>query len=186
VIKQGDASVQLDLGALPLVTVQDLIDTFNTTTLSITASINSSGKGISIENTDPTKTLIIEDIRESKPAKFLGIAGSTDVMGSLMVLMNALRNNDTEGVSAVIEGLDKSIDDVLDNRAAAGAKIIRLETTEIRLTEYSLEFTKLLSEVEDADITKLVAELAQQENLYQAALQAAGKIIQPTLLDFLR
>ncbi len=185
-IKQGDTSTQLNLGALPLVTLQDLINAFNTTGLSINASINSIGKGISIENTDPTRTLIIEDVTESKPAKFLGISGSPDVMGNLMVLMNALRNDDAESISSVIEGLDRSIDETLNHRASAGAKLIRLQTTEIRLTEYSLEFTKLLSEVEDADIIRLVADLAQQENIYHAALQAAGKIIQPTLLDFLR
>ncbi len=185
-IKQGDVSTQLDLGSMTLVTIQDLINAFNTSGISINASINSTGKGISIENTDPTKTLIIEDVEESKPAKFLGINGSPDVMGNLMVLMDALRKNDADSISAVIGGIDLGLDETLNHRASAGAKTIRLQTTEVRLTEYSLEFTKLLSEVEDADITQLVADLAQQENIYQAALQAAGKIIQPTLLDFLR
>jgi flagellar hook-associated protein 3 FlgL len=107
-------------------------------------------------------------------------------MGNIMLLISALRNNDAELVSSIIGGIDTSIDETLNHRATAGAKMVRLETTSVRLTEYSLDFTRLLSEVEDADITRLVAELAQQENIYNSALQAAGKIIQPSLLDFLR
>jgi len=184
-ISQGDSTVTVDLGASTLVTVQDLIDTLNATGLSITAAINSTGKGISITNDDQTMTLVVKDIEESKPARMLGIAGSPDVMGNLLVLADALRENDREVVNSVIEGLDSSLDAILNNRASAGAKMIRLESTELRLTEYNLSFTKLLSDTEDADLTKLVADLAQQENTYTAALQAAAKIIQPSLLDFL-
>ena len=44
---------------------------------------------------------------------------------------------------------------------------------------------ELLSEVEDADLTELVTQLAMQETSYQSALIASSKIIQPSLLDFL-
>jgi flagellin-like hook-associated protein FlgL len=185
-ISQGDATATVDLGLASIVTVQDMIDALNSTGLSITAAINSTSKGISITNTDPEKTLIIKDIRESKPAEAMGIAGSPDVMGSLLVLIDALRENNSEVVGSVIGGLDRSLDEVLNYRGSAGAKTIRLETTDLRLTEYSLSFTRLLSETEDVDITRLIADLAQQEAVYQSALNAAAKIIQPSLLDFLR
>jgi len=184
-ISQGDTSVTVDLGSSSILTVQDVIDALNSTGLSITASINSISKGISVTNTDEARTLIIKDIEDSRPAESLGIAGSPDVMGSLLVLMDALRENDRHVVNSVIEGLDLSLDELLNYRASAGAKVIRLETTDLRLTEYSLNFTKLLSETEDVDITKLIADLAQQESVYQSALNAAAKIIQPSLLDFL-
>jgi len=75
---------------------------------------------------------------------------------------------------------------VLTQRASAGSKLMGLESTEVKHTDLSLNYTKLLSDTEDADITQLVADLATQETLYQAALQSAAKIIQPSLLDFLR
>lgn len=185
-ISQGDATAIIDLGSSTLTTVQDVLDAINASGLEITAAINSESKGISITNNDDTKTLIVKDLDESKAAHRLGVAGSPDVMGSLLVLIDALRENDAEVVRSVIEGIDTGRDGLLDQRAAAGARVIRLETTELRSTEYQLNFTKLLSETEDADITKLVADLAQQESLYTAALQAASKIIQPSLLDFIR
>ena len=62
----------------------------------------------------------------------------------------------------------------------------RLEKTEYRLRDLGLNYTRLLSEVEDADITHLITQLTTQENNYQASLMAAAQIIQPTLVDFLR
>ena len=75
---------------------------------------------------------------------------------------------------------------MLNERAAAGAKVIHMETTLNRLEEYEVYYTKLLSDVEDADLTKLITDLAMQENAYNAALNSAAKILQPSLLDFIR
>lgn len=46
--------------------------------------------------------------------------------------------------------------------------------------------TRMLSEVEDADLVSLVSELAREENLYRAALAAGSGITQQSLVDFLR
>ena len=60
-----------------------------------------------------------------------------------------------------------------------------MESTQSRLSDMSYTYKSLLSEVEDADLTQLVTDLAMQETSYQAALIASSKIVQPTLLDFL-
>ena len=82
--------------------------------------------------------------------------------------------------------LDDSLMHLLNHRSTVGAKTIQLETTERRLVDLELTFTELLSEVEDADLASLVTQLATYENNYKASLISAGKIIQPSLLDFLR
>ena len=43
-----------------------------------------------------------------------------------------------------------------------------------------------LSAVEDADFAKTVLDLNVQQASYQAALQSTAKVIQSSLLDFLR
>jgi len=185
-IAQGANSLNLDLGRTGVTTIGDLINLFNTCGLSIQASINESGKGIQIESTIIGQTLLIEDIIEADPAYKLGIVGSPDVLGNFIFLVDALRNNDQKSIAGVIGGLDSGLDHILNERASVGAKLVRLETTNSRLQDYNVEVTKLLSETEGADIIKLVADLAVQENLYTAALNSAAKIIQPTLLDFIR
>lgn len=185
-VAQGANSVTLDLGATGISTVGDLIDAFNNSGLSIQASINEDQKGIQIESTVVGQTLLIEDLNGGRTASNLGIAGSPDVLGNFIYLIDALRNNDQESIAYVIGSLDSAINHILNDRASIGAKMIRFETTESRLMDYNLEVTRLLGDTEDADMVKLVADLATQENVYTAALNSAAKIIQPSLLDFIR
>ena len=186
VIHQGDATRTLDLSDPGLVTVQDLLDRINNSGLDITASINGDGRGIQISNDDPTRSLIIEDVSDSRLTKEMGIYGSGDVIGTLMVLSNALHDNDREGVADLLDNLDFSISHLLNVRAKTGARAMRLEMTAARLRDSELGYTNLLSNVEDADISKLITDLATLENNYQASLMAAARIIQPSLLNFLK
>lgn len=186
VLTHGGRVVSLDLSDPTIVTVQDLLNTFNNSGLDITASLNSSGRGIQIVNNDNTRSFTIEESGVGRTAKNLGIYGSTDMMGTLFVLTNALRNDDQEGAGLLLGHLDASIQHLLDSRADIGSRGARLQTLSSRQDDQKLTATKRLSEIEDADIAELVSQLATHESSYQAALAAAAKIIQPTLMDFLK
>jgi flagellin-like hook-associated protein FlgL len=185
-IAQGNSEFILDTADPGLVTVQDLIDQINSSGLTITAAINASRTGIEITNDDETQTLIIRNGDEQLAATAMGIAGSTDVVGNMMLLSEALRVDDEELVREMVGSLDQALDIVLNQRASVGAKMIRMEVTLNRLQDHEVNYTSLLSDVEDADVTKLVTDLAMQENAYTGALSAAAKIIQPSLLNFIR
>ena len=116
----------------------------------------------------------------------LWVSRAADVLGSMMLLTKALREDDGETIQQMVGTLSDSLTTVLNERASTGAKGIHMETTLNRLQEYEVYYTKLLSDVEDADLTKLITDLAMQENAYSAALNSAAKIIQPSLLDFIR
>jgi flagellar hook-associated protein 3 FlgL len=49
-----------------------------------------------------------------------------------------------------------------------------------------LTVTSQLSDVEDVDLPKTIMEMQLQQTSYQAALAASAKVIQPSLIDFLR
>lgn len=185
-ISQGNASVIINTAASGMLTIQDLLDAINNSGLNVTASINADQTGVQITNNDPTMTLTVANTDNSRAAASLGIYGASDVLGSMLLLVDSLRNDDRSAVSDIIGTLDSALNSVLNERAATGAKSIRMETTLSRLEEYEVNYTKLLSDVEDADITKLITDLAMQENAYTAALSAAAKIVQPSLLNFLR
>ncbi len=184
-IWQGNASRTLNLSDPGIVTVQDLIDTFNNSGLDITASLNEAGTGIQIVNDDPYSSLTIKDPEGTEVSRLLGIYGSTDMMGSMMLLSDAMHSDDRPAIELLLQNLDESIQELLTSRASVGAKTIGLETTSARMSDLELKFTELLSDTEDADLTQLVTDLATYENNYQASLMATAKIIQPTLLDFL-
>jgi len=182
----GDRTRTIDLSDSAIVTVQDMLDVFNNSGLDITASINESGRGIQIVNNDTTKSLAILDGDDKHTSKALDIFGSSDMMGSLFVIADCLHNDDSSGVGELIENMDQAIDLMLNTRSEVGSRVIRLESTYSRLTNLELSVTKLLSEVEDADLTKVATDLATHETIYRAALIASSRLVQPTLLDFLK
>lgn len=182
---QGERSLVVDLEDPSIVTVQDLIDYINASGLDVTASLNTGGRGIQVLNNDPNRSLLIEEVDGGRAARTMGLYGASDILGSMIILGNALENDDQEGVSLLTETFDKAITAALDVRAEIGSKGLRLDMTDSRLVDLQLSFTRLLSEVEDADITEVVTALAAHEASYQAALMSASQIIQPSLMNFL-
>ncbi|MDQ2673411.1 MAG: hypothetical protein M3Y40_02025 [Chloroflexota bacterium] len=85
-----------------------------------------------------------------------------------------------------LERLDANLDQILEVRAANGARTNRLETALTRLDEVHESTVKQLSSVEDADIAETLISLNSQTAAYQAALRAGASIVQTSLMDFLR
>ncbi len=182
-ISQGIRSVDIDL--TNAVTLQDVLDLINGSGLDINATVNAAQTGIQIEPTIHTESLTIQEVNDGNTAHEWGIYGSPDILGSLIILEEVIRNGNADDTSNLIDNMYDSIDQLLNQRSMVGSKVIRLESASSRLTDLNLNYTSLLSDVEDADLTQLVADLATQENSYQAALIASSKIIQPSLLNFL-
>lgn len=85
-----------------------------------------------------------------------------------------------------LQELDRAIDTILRYRAEVGAKVNRIELGLNRMEELRIDTERLLSDVEDADIAETVMRLSVSEAAYRAALMAGARIVQPTLMDFLR
>ena len=71
-------------------------------------------------------------------------------------------------------------------RAEIGAKTNRLTMTEKRLTSERMNFKEVLSNNEDVDYAELIMHTKLAEKIYNASLSKGSRIIQPTLMDFLR
>lgn len=75
---------------------------------------------------------------------------------------------------------------VLSTRAGVGAKQNRIEMMENRLDIQFVNVTKQMSENEDADYAETITQMATTESIHQASLSVGAKIIQSTLVDFIR
>jgi flagellar hook-associated protein 3 FlgL len=75
---------------------------------------------------------------------------------------------------------------VLRLRADVGARINRLDLTENRMLNDVTNFTRLMSENENVDMTETIMNLKNEENVYRASLAGGARIIMPSLVDFLR
>lgn len=98
----------------------------------------------------------------------------------------ALAADDKDKIRAAIGDLKTSLDNVLRVRAEVGAKTNRLDLTENRLEDANLNFTGLMSANEDIDEAETIMLLKNEENVYRASLAGGARIIQPSLVDFLR
>ncbi|MEJ8544108.1 flagellar hook-associated protein FlgL [Brevibacillus borstelensis] len=77
-------------------------------------------------------------------------------------------------------------DNLLAERATLGARVNRIELIEERLNTQEVNVKELMSNNEDANIAEVITNLKTQEGVHRSALGAGARIIQPTLLDFLR
>jgi flagellar hook-associated protein 3 FlgL len=71
-------------------------------------------------------------------------------------------------------------------RSDTGARMNRADLTANRLSSDEMNFTKLMSDNEDADISEVIMNMTNEENVYKSSLGAGARIIQPSLIDFLR
>ncbi|MEE9281781.1 MAG: flagellar hook-associated protein FlgL [Myxococcota bacterium] len=90
------------------------------------------------------------------------------------------------GPAEVIDDLDTALDQILELRARIGASLNRLDATESRLQSLEIVQEAERSRLEDVDFISASTKLAQRENIYQASLAVTARVLQPSLLDFLR
>ncbi|MFJ7683292.1 flagellar hook-associated protein FlgL [Peribacillus butanolivorans] len=104
--------------------------------------------------------------------------------GSIDQTIDALENGGD--VSSTLEGIDETINAFLAMQAQVGARQNRIELMTDRLKQQEVFATEILSKNEDVDIEKAIMDLTTQESIHSAALSVGARIIQPSLLDFLR
>lgn len=98
----------------------------------------------------------------------------------------ALNNKDLVEIQAFLSRVDGHLNRVLSVRADIGAKVNRMELVMNRITSNQVSFAGMLSDVEDVDMAETIMNLKNAENVYRSSLSTGGRIIQPTLMDFLR
>ncbi|SES30238.1 flagellar hook-associated protein FlgL [Salipaludibacillus aurantiacus] len=113
---------------------------------------------------------------------------SQDLFNDIQALEDMLEDPNTTAadLSGMLNTIDTHINNSVDERAELGARVNRIEMIDDRIQEQEVIAKRILSDNEDADIEKVITGLMMQENVHRAALSSSGRIIQPTLMDFLR
>ncbi len=101
-------------------------------------------------------------------------------------LQTALESGDHDAVRATLSGLDGALDQLLGALAELGARANRVEVIQARMGDFEVQLRELLSVREDVDIAEVVVRLQTEENVYRAALAVGARLLQPSLVDFLR
>ena len=108
--------------------------------------------------------------------------------GVLDQIIDDLQNGNVpdEDISNHIAVIDEEIDRFLSERASIGARQNRVDLMEERLGMQEVISKRILSDNEDIDIEKAIMDLTIQESILRASLSVGSRMIQPTLVDFLR
>lgn len=97
---------------------------------------------------------------------------------------------DSDAVKKLVNGDLEKLTDVMNNvlkiRSEVGAKQNRMDSAKTKNTDANFNMTEILSKTEDIDVTEKTMEFATLQNVYLASLSLSAKIIQPTLMDYLR
>lgn len=101
-------------------------------------------------------------------------------------LSAALRADDSDEINAALGDVDDALQELLLWRAEVGARMNRMELARERLSENRENVTSLLSDKQDIDVAETIMKLKLEENVYRSALAVGARILQPTLMDYLR
>ena len=135
----------------------------------MTASWDADGR-LKLETTDPERyTFTYTDT-----SNFLEMSGITNDAMQIQAINQAVADSDT-----VMDNLSTQVSDF-------GARANRIMVQQQIYSKLELSTTANLSEKEDTDITQAILELKSKETAYQAALAAAAKTMQLSLVDFLK
>lgn len=118
--------------------------------------------------------------------------GTTSVFDTLLGAAQDLRDGATVGVDVARARLQERYSELIDQQSNTlvglgrlGARARRLNETQERLDELSIQYQDQLSRNEDADLTEVALDLTRTEQTLQVALASGARLLQQTLLNFL-
>ncbi|MEU0555181.1 flagellar hook-associated protein FlgL [Dactylosporangium sp. NPDC006015] len=112
-------------------------------------------------------------------------AGNGNVFKLLGSIADHLRSNPS-GLQSDLAEVDTAQKRIQAGLSGVGSRYNQVSEMQQTAQNRVIDLKAQLSDVEDIDLPKTITELALQQTAYQAALAATAKVIQPSLVDFLR
>ncbi len=109
-----------------------------------------------------------------------------NIFETLIDLSKDLRDANIGGINDAIKDLNTELDNNLSYRAVYGAKYRRMEMAIAQAKASENNVTELLSNLEDINLAEINMLLSMQSYIYQASLMTGAKVLQPSLVDFMR
>ena len=114
----------------------------------------------------------------------------SDIFQQLSSLQQALQAPHspaaTAQITAVVNPLNSASDQLERIRAEGAEQFQRLETYENQYARLDLRIEEMRSKLEDADITQAIVELQSLQTAYETTLATAARILQPSIMQFLK
>jgi flagellar hook-associated protein 3 FlgL len=203
---QQDSSIRIDGTEIQLQagdTVHAVIAKINDADIAVKAKLDPVKNSLVLQTTNPHQ-LWLEDVGEATVLQDLGVLSGNGnapphniasearlTGGSTFDMLIHLRDQLYEGDvldigGSGLQGIDTALNNIINSMAELGARDERLEMVNKRMTAEIPKIIQQDSRAVDLDMAEAIMDLKMLEYTHKAALQTAGRILQPTLLDFLR
>lgn len=170
---------------------QGVVDSYNTQWLgrpvfggTVQGSVAIDASGTYIGNDAPITSRVAREVSIR-----IDISGTASAADRLPQLLSDLAANISAGAidaSGYQDQLDAVTQTILTAHGDVGARASQVASTKSRVDTEQLDLKTRISNNEDVDLPKAILELQASSVAYQASLGAAGKILQTSLLDYLR
>ncbi|MCF7927989.1 MAG: flagellar hook-associated protein 3 [Spirochaetales bacterium] len=204
-IVQEDSSIIIDDTKIDLKAgdnITAIMNRINSSDAAVKANLDPVKNSLVLKTTTPHQ-LWVEDGEGGTVMRDLGVVDPDGTMpenldssvrkfgGSLFDMVINLRDNLLEGNheqvgGSALKGIDKAMNNLLSQVAELGGREQRINMSYQRLQSEIPEITGQYSRETDPDMASAITDLKMLEHTHKAALGTAGRILQPTLLDFLR
>lgn len=131
-------------------------------------------------------TRLAQNVPGDRVFQGVGVMGGVNLFDILNQANTALRSNDRPQISALLTRLDQAREQISNERVNVGGRVNLLEAVKDRQNEIQSNLEMMKSGIEDIDLAEAMTQLNKQQNVYEATLSASSKIVQSSLLDFLR
>ncbi|RKX83749.1 MAG: flagellar hook-associated protein 3 [Spirochaetes bacterium] len=182
--------------------IHTVIARINSSGSAVKAALDPVQNSIVLESTTPHQ-IWLEDSGNSRILKDLGLIsengnppyniakdaemGGGSLFDMVINLRDQLYAGNTINIGgSSLKGLTLGQDNLVSSIASLGSHDERLQTVKDRLNSEIPQTIAMNSKEVDLDMTKAITDLKMLEYTQKAAMQVAGRILQPTLLDFLR
>ncbi len=112
-------------------------------------------------------------------------ANGVDVFEALLTVKQALESNDTDGIEATLDKLDRGYQGLVALGSEFGALQNRLSLAEEFLEARNVELADFASQIEDTDMVEATIRFQDAENALTFAMRSYSDLIQTSLLNFL-
>lgn len=118
----------------------------------------------------------------------VNLAGDA-VFGSALAALAQLQADLNSGQpvqGSTITQIAAGLQSLLQARATVGARANRLDDAKTSQQAQQVSYQCLLSQLEDTDMLSAITEMTKRQTTYQASLAVSAKVMQTSLIDYLR
>lgn len=119
--------------------------------------------------------------------QIFGEAGS--LQNVFKVLGDAVKHLEDNNQDEILQDMDRiseRLDHIQLNWSEIGARTNRFELVASRIKDDQINTKSLRAELNDVDMSKVIIDFKTQESVHQAALSTGARMMQVSLIDFLR